>query len=55
MREPPIPDRFWRRLLKVLALAEAGEFPGGGQIVLNISPTTGRVTSFEWKGRDDGR
>ena len=35
MREPPIPDRFWRRLLKVLALAEAGEFPGGGQIVLN--------------------
>ena len=54
MREPPIPARFWERLLAFLALARAGEFPGGGQVVLNVSPT-GRVTSIEWKGRDDGR
>lgn len=50
----PIPPRLWSRLQKFLADVRAGEWSGGGQIVLNVSPE-GEVTSLEAKGRDDNR
>jgi len=50
--DQPIPPRLWKRLEKFLADVRAGDWPGGGQIVLNVSPQ-GVVTSIEAKGRDD--
>lgn len=53
LAERPIPEHFWRRLLRMLEIARAGDCPGGGQIVLNHDGA-GQITSVEWRGRDNG-
>ena len=54
MPDPLIPPRLWDRLEKFLLSVRAGEWPGGGQVILNVSPQ-GVVTSLEAKGRDNNR
>ena len=51
---PRIPARFLVRIEEFLAEVATGRWPGGGQVLLNVSPQ-GVVTSIEAKGRDDGR
>jgi hypothetical protein len=45
-----IPDRFRQEIERFIAEVQSGRWPGGGQVLMNISPQ-GVVTSIEAKGR----